>query len=230
MQYSLSVAVCTLSSAPSQKNSRDARRPKRGGAQDGTPDVSFHAGGSRTAVRETGFHPFTSTAYAAEGKPIKIGFLPGVVDPFYQVMQLGVESAAKQLGIEVVTEIPQTWGVEVQTPILDFHGRPWRPHYIITAPTDKDQMIGPLKAAADAGIKVITVDTFLGDGDYATGPVTFPVSYIGSDNIEGGRISAPGQASVARGSSVQFDKPECELGRGPRKGLQGGHGEGISRH
>ena len=29
---------------------------------------------------------------------IKIGFLPGVVDPFYQVMQLGVEKAAKDLG------------------------------------------------------------------------------------------------------------------------------------
>src|SRR6516225_9353466 len=38
---------------------------------------------------------------------IKIGFLPGVVDPFYQVMQIGVETAAKDLG------------VEVQTPILD---------------------------------------------------------------------------------------------------------------
>ena len=24
------------------------------------------------AVRETGFHPFTSTAYAAEGKPINV--------------------------------------------------------------------------------------------------------------------------------------------------------------
>ena len=39
---------------------------------------------------------------------IKIGFLPGVVDPFYQVMQLGVEAAAKDLGVEVVTQIPQT--------------------------------------------------------------------------------------------------------------------------
>src|SRR5205823_3108482 len=54
----------------------------------------------------------------AAGK-IKIGFLPGVVDPFYQVMQAGVETAAKDLGIEVVTQIPPTWGVEAQTPILD---------------------------------------------------------------------------------------------------------------
>src|SRR6478672_6750659 len=95
---------------------------------------------------------------------IKIGFLPGVVDPFYQVMQLGVEAAATQLGIEVVTQIPQTWGVEVQTPILDAMVARGDLNYIITAPTDKDQMIGPLRTAADAGIKIITVDTFLGDG------------------------------------------------------------------
>ncbi len=34
-------------------------------------------------------------------------------------MQLGVEAAAKDLGIEVVTQVPPTWGVEAQTPILD---------------------------------------------------------------------------------------------------------------
>ena len=130
---------------------------------------------------------------------IKIGFLPGVVDPFYQVMQLGVEAAAKDLGVEVVTQIPATWGVEVQTPILDALVARGDLDYIVTAPTDKDQMIGPLQAAADAGIKVITVDTFLGDGDYANGPVTFPISYIGSDNVEGGRISARGLAKAIGG-------------------------------
>ena len=50
------------------------------------------------------------SAGLASGK-IKIGFLPGVVDPFYQVMQLGVEKAAADLGVDVVTQIPSTWGV-----------------------------------------------------------------------------------------------------------------------
>ena len=135
---------------------------------------------------------------------IKIGFLPGVVDPFYQVMQLGVEAAAKDLGLEVVTQIPPTWGVEVQTPILDALVARGDLDYIVTAPTDKDQMIGPLKAAVDAGIKVITVDTFLGDGDYASGPVTFPISYIGSDNVEGGRISARGLAKAIGGKGSVY--------------------------
>jgi ribose transport system substrate-binding protein len=135
---------------------------------------------------------------------VKIGFLPGVVDPFYQVMQLGVETAAKDLGVEVVTQIPATWGVEVQTPILDALVARGDLNYIVTAPTDKDQMIGPLKAAANAGIKVITVDTFLGDGDYKNGPVTFPISYIGSDNVEGGRISGRGLAKAIGGKGKVY--------------------------
>ena len=56
---------------------------------------------------------------ASAQEKIKIGFLPGVTDPFYQVMQIGVEKAAADLGLEVVTQIPPTWGVEAQTPILD---------------------------------------------------------------------------------------------------------------
>jgi ribose transport system substrate-binding protein len=135
---------------------------------------------------------------------IKIGFLPGVVDPFYQVMEIGVNKAAADLGIEVVTQIPPTWGVEVQTPILDALIARGDLDYIITAPTDKDQMVGPLQAAVDAGIKVITVDTFLGDGDYAKGPVTFPLSYIGSDNVEGGRISARGLAKAIGGKGKVY--------------------------
>jgi ribose transport system substrate-binding protein len=139
----------------------------------------------------------------AAGK-LKIGFLPGVVDPFYQVMQIGVETAAKDLGIDVVTQIPPTWGVAVQTPILDALVARGDLNYIITAPTDKEQMVGPLKAALDAGIKVITVDTFLGDGDYVSGPVKFPISYIGSDNVEGGRISARGLAKAIGGKGTVY--------------------------
>ena len=43
-------------------------------------------------------------AHGAVAEKLKIGFLPGVVDPFYQVMQLGVEAAAKDLGADVVTQ------------------------------------------------------------------------------------------------------------------------------
>jgi ribose transport system substrate-binding protein len=143
-------------------------------------------------------------APSAQDDPIKIGFLPGVVDPFYQVMELGVNAAAEDIGVEVVTQIPPTWGVEAQTPLLDALIARGDLDYIITAPVEKDQMITPLQHAVDAGIKVITVDTFLGDGDYANGPVNFPIAYIGSDNVEGGRIAARGLAEAIGGSGKVY--------------------------
>src|SRR5690606_36079106 len=143
-------------------------------------------------------------AGSAVAVDIKIGFLPGVVDPFYQVMELGVEAAAEDLGIELVTQVPPTWGVAAQTPILDAMIARGDLDYIITAPVEKDQMVAPLQAAVDAGIRIITVDTFLGDGDYAEGPVNFPIAYIGSDNVEGGRISARGLAEAIGGSGTVY--------------------------
>jgi ribose transport system substrate-binding protein len=134
---------------------------------------------------------------AQDDDTLVIGFLPGVVDPFYQVMELGVRQAVEDSGldIELVVQIPDTWGPSVQTPILDAMVARGDIDYLITAATDKEQMIAPLQAAHDAGIEIISVDTFLGDGDYVNGPITFPLSYIGSDNVEGGRIAAEALAA-----------------------------------
>lgn len=137
----------------------------------------------------------------AQDDPIVIGFLPGVVDPFYQLMEVGVRQAAEDsaLDIELVIQIPETFNPTVQTPILDAMVARGDLDYLITAATDREQMIAPLEAARDAGIRVISVDTFIGDGDYVNGPVTFPLSYIGSDNVEGGRIAAEALAANVGG-------------------------------
>ena len=60
---------------------------------------------------------------------------------------------------------------------------------MVIAPTDKQAMVAPLQRPDGAGVKVVTVDTFIGDGDYGAGPVKFPLSYIGSDNLQGGKIA-----------------------------------------
>ncbi len=89
------------------------RKPIEGGTEHAQTIAIGRGGGPRTGLR---------VARRRAAEKLKIGFLPGVVDPFYQVMQLGVEKAAKDLGIEVVTQIPPTWGVSVQTPILELDG------------------------------------------------------------------------------------------------------------
>ena len=161
----------------------------------------------------------TSTANAAaEEKKIKIGFLPGVVDPFYQVMQLGVETATRHLGIEVVTQIPQTWGVEAQTPILDSMVARGDLNCIIVAPTDKDQMIGPLKNAADAGIRIITVDTFSWRWRLrcGAGQVSDQLYRLGQCRRRAHLRAGTGKGDRWQGPRLhQLHEPECQLGRRP---------------
>ena len=122
-------------------------------------------------------------------KTIKIGFLAGVQDPFYTTMQRGAAQAAADLGVELVTQIPQAWNVTDQTPMLDAMVARGDLSFLFLAPVDSQAMIAPLQKANDAGLPLLTVDTFIGDGDYANGPVKFPLSFIASDNYLGGQIA-----------------------------------------
>ena len=128
-------------------------------------------------------------AQPAPKKSYKVGFLAGVQDPFYFTMQRGAQQAAADLGVELVTQIPPKWNVTDQTPMLDAMVARGDLDAIFLAPVDKEGMIAPLQKAADAGIPIITVDTFIGDGDYVNGPVKFPLSFIASDNELGGKIA-----------------------------------------
>ena len=120
---------------------------------------------------------------------IKIGFLAGVQDPFYFTMQRGAAQAAADLGVELVVQIPDNWNATVQTPMLEAMVARGDLDFLFLAPVDKEAMVAPLQNAQDAGLPLLTVDTFIGDGNYFDGPVTFPLSYIGSDNVRGGLIA-----------------------------------------
>lgn len=124
----------------------------------------------------------------AQAKKLKIAFVPGVVDPFYQTMEVGIRQAAADFGIDVVVQVPQKFDPTVQTPIINAVTASKDITALITAATDKEQMVPVLEAVDKSGIPVISVDTFIGDGDYANGKVKFPLSYIGSDNELGGNI------------------------------------------
>jgi ribose transport system substrate-binding protein len=134
--------------------------------------------------------PVSSTpAASAQDDSITIAFVPGVnPDPFYVTMSAGVFQAATDLGVEVIQQDPQEFNPTVQTPIIEALVARGDIDFLITAPTDKEQMIPVLESVRDAGIPVLTVDTFIGDGDYENGEVTFPISYIGSNNTQGGYI------------------------------------------
>jgi ribose transport system substrate-binding protein len=117
-----------------------------------------------------------------------------------------VNAAVADFGIAIAAKNypPEPWGAASQTPLLDAMVARGDLDYIVTAPTSAQEMIAPLQAALDAGIGIVTVDTYLGDGDYVNGPVTFPISYIGSDNVEGGRIVARAMAEALGGTGEVY--------------------------
>ncbi len=126
-------------------------------------------------------------------KNYRITLIPGLTtDGFYITMRKGAEESAKKLGVTLDFQGAPDFNPVTQVPVLNaVIAR--KPDAILIAPTDKQQLIAPLKKAADAGIKVITVDTFIGtDGKYQTGSgnADFPLSYVSSDNVEGGRVAA----------------------------------------
>ncbi|UVC08584.1 substrate-binding domain-containing protein [Rhizobium sp. TH2] len=128
----------------------------------------------------------------AQDKKFTIALIPGLTtDAFYITMRKGAEAAAKAVGAELVFQGAPDFNPVTQVPVLDAVVAK-RPDAILIAPTDKTQLIQPLKNASDAGIPVITVDTFIGTGVYQTGAgdADFPLSYVASDNVLGGEIAA----------------------------------------
>jgi len=128
----------------------------------------------------------------SQAKP-RILFMPGVADPFYYTMEKGVKAAAAKAGAElVVAEYPKAWGPENQVPILQATIASGKFDLLLIAPTSTEALKAPLKAIYDSGVEIITVDTFIGDGDYNSADTSynFPLSYIGSDNQLGGKQMA----------------------------------------
>jgi ribose transport system substrate-binding protein len=129
---------------------------------------------------------------SAADKKYTIALIPGLTtDAFYITMHKGADAAAKALGVDLVFQGAADFNPVTQVPVLNaIIGR--KPDAILIAPTDKVQLVESLKKAIDAGIPVLTVDTFIGDGHYQTGngDADFPLSYIASDNILGGQIAA----------------------------------------
>ncbi|MCM2438938.1 substrate-binding domain-containing protein [Agrobacterium vitis] len=134
----------------------------------------------------------------AENKKFRIALIPGLTtDAFYITMHKGAEAAAAAIGAQIIFQGAPDFNPVTQVPVLDAVIAK-KPDAILIAPTDTTQLVQPLKKAADVGIPLITVDTFIGTGDYQTGAGDgdFPLSYIASDNVLGGEIAARSLASA----------------------------------
>ncbi len=148
---------------------------------------------------------FAAVPSLAQDK-LTIALIPGLTtDGFYITMNRGAQAAADALGVELVFQGAPDFNPVTQVPVLDaIIAR--APDAILIAPTDKVQLVEPLRKAYDAGIPVITVDTFIGTGKYQTGAGDgdFPLSYIASDNVLGGKIAARALAAAIGGEGKVY--------------------------
>src|SRR5262245_9277052 len=83
---------------------------------------------------------------SAQDKPV-IALVPGLTaDGFYVTMHHGADAAAKAVGCELVYQGAAEWNVSLQVPVLEAVIAK-KPNAILIAPTDKQQLIAPLKKA-----------------------------------------------------------------------------------
>jgi ribose transport system substrate-binding protein len=132
--------------------------------------------------------PISATTLPMQ-KSAVIALIKGLQDDaFYVTMQKGAQAKANELNATLLVAAPAQFDARLQIPLVnEMIAR--KVDALIIAACDKIALIEPLKRAHNAGIKVISVDTFIGDGNYTNGPITFPLSYIGSDNVEGGKLA-----------------------------------------
>jgi ribose transport system substrate-binding protein len=116
-------------------------------------------------------------------KNYKMTLVAGVKgDEFYITMNCGAQAKAKELGVTLDFQGPDEFDASQQTPIVNAVAAK-KPDAMLVAPTDTKAMFAPIKQVADAGSKVVLVDTTLEQPDMA-------VSQIASDNKAGGAAAA----------------------------------------
>lgn len=133
-----------------------------------------------------------SSSHAAQ-KTYTFYLVAGIAsDSFYLTMKKGAQAAGKKLGVKVVfTGSTKAFSPPTQIPFLN-GAIARKPDAILIAPTDKTALIAPIQRAIDAGIPVITVDTFI------TKPIA--VTNVSTDNLGGGRAAADALVKAIGGS------------------------------
>src|SRR3954451_5613242 len=138
-----------------------------------------------------------SSSSSSGKKNYKMTLIAGVKgDEFYITMNCGAQAKAKELGVTLDFQGPQEFDAAQQTPIVNAVAAK-KPDAVLIAPTDTKALYAPINQLADAGTKIVLVDTTLDQPDMA-------VSQIASDNEAGGKTAAAALAKLLGGTGKVF--------------------------
>jgi len=130
-----------------------------------------------------GLLPVGTGARAEDNAPLKITMVAGVKgDPFYITMMCGAKKEADRLGATFDFQAPESFSPTDQIPIVNGVAAA-RPDIMLIAPTHDTAMMVPIEQVAEAGTKVVLVDTSLQD-------VSSTVAQISTDDYQGGVAAA----------------------------------------
>ena len=103
---------------------------------------------------------------AAAGSPMKIGYLPkDIVNQYFAAAKVGIDKGAAKSGSTVIQVGPNEPKADLQVPFIkDLTTQ--KVNSIIISADDKDAVAPDLKAAMDAGIKVVGFDSSPAVGAY----------------------------------------------------------------
>lgn len=125
-----------------------------------------------------------------ETKKVRIGVLGKSVHPYWDVVRLGMEEAARKLDVDATFFVPATEDIPKQMEMLEtwismgFDG-------ISFAPSDPDAVGRVIKQAMDRGIYCISQDT--------DAPKSGRLCYIGTGNYTAGKIAGEKMAEILKG-------------------------------
>jgi ribose transport system substrate-binding protein len=136
------------------------------------------------------FMALSAAAGFAKPKEVRIGVLGKSVHPYWDVVRLGMEEAAKKLDVDATFYVPPTEDVPKQLETLET----WIAmgvDGVSFAPSDPDAVIPVIKKAMDKGIFCISQDT--------DAPKSGRLCYIGTSNYEAGKIAGKKMAEILDG-------------------------------
>lgn len=172
-----------------------------------------------------------ATPSDSSGDQLSIVYVSGnsAAEAYVQIGCVGQEVAAQRGGIAFSVQAPDTFDPQQQTAILSAVIAN-QPDAILISPTDPVAMIEPLRAAADAGIVVVTVGNSLDPrADFVTSAVTgdneaagveladFVAEQVGPEGGVVGMVDyQPGGSAITDARSTGFETglakyPEFEL-------------------
>lgn len=150
------------------------------------------------------------------GKHLKIVYVPGLTgNPFYNTVACGAKSVAPKYNVSFSSQGASEFDVSKQTAVVNAVVTS-KPDGLMISVTDPKAMIGPLKQAQSAGIKVMTIDGDLADKSVA-------VSNVQSNNIQGGRLAGEKMAKLlgGHGDVMSIDnEPGIPISEQRRQGFE----------